>query len=165
MFCPECGTDNSKNQKFCTRCGTSLLAVEYARSIVNEISTGQSNSDLSASSVLKMATLISILGLLFITMGTIFLSLIYSEQQGPPVGLFFGISGLIAMVLIVRRVLRLIDRPEKSSKPFSLPLPVKTNPLNTTMPNPAATTNPSLTEGSQPYYSVTEERTRQLEKQ
>lgn len=155
MFCPDCGTENSKGQKFCTRCGTSLLAVEYARSVVNEISTGKSNNDLSASSVLKMATVISILGLLFITMGTIFITLIQANRN-EPTGLFFAFAGLVSLVLIVRRILRLIDRPEKSSKPFTLPLPVKTNPL---------TPNPSLTEGSQTYYSVTEERTRHLEKQ
>ena len=102
-----------------------------------------------------MATLISILGMLFLTMGTIFLSLIYQEQQGPPIGLMFGISGLIAMVLIVRRILRLIERTDKpQAAPISLP-PI-TNPLPAPRP---------LTEGSQTYYSVTEERTRQLEKQ
>ncbi len=156
MFCPECGTENSRNQKFCTRCGTSLLAVEYARSIVNELATGKSNNDLSATSVLKMTTVISILGLLFITLGTIFLSLIYSDHNGPPVGLFFGIGGLIALVVIIKQLLKLIHRAEKSSTPTPMSLPVTTNPL---------TTNRHLTEGSQQPFSVTEERTRQLENQ
>jgi zinc-ribbon domain len=156
MFCPECGTENARNQKFCTRCGTSLLAVEYARSIVSELTTGKSSNDLAASSVLKMATLISVLGFLFITLGTVFLSLIYQDRHGPPMGLFFCMAGLVALVLIVKQILKLIDRPEKSSPRAPIQLPVTTNPL---------ASNRNLTEGNQTYYSVTEERTRQLEKQ
>lgn len=156
MFCPECGTENSKGQRFCTRCGTSLLAVEYARSIMTEITAGKSANDLSASSVLRMATLISILGFLFVTMGTIFLSLIYSDRQGPPIGMFFCTFGLGALVMIVRQVLKLIDRAEKSPAVPPVSLPVTTNPL---------ANNRTLTEGSQHPYSVTEERTRPLETQ
>jgi positive regulator of sigma E activity len=155
MFCPECGTENTRSQKFCTRCGTSLLAVEYARSIVSELATGKSNNDLSASAVLKMSTLISILGLLFITLGTIFLSLIYQDRN-EPIGLFFCLFGLVALVLIVRRILKLIDRPEKSSPPATMELQATTNPL---------AHQRNLTEGNQPPFSVTEERTRQLENQ
>lgn len=156
MFCPECGTENTRSQKFCTRCGTSLLAVEYARSIVSELATGKSNNDLSASAVLKMSTLISILGLLFITLGTIFLSLIYSDHHGPPIGLFFGIGGLIALVVIIKQLLKLIHRAEKSSPPATIQLQATTNPL---------AHQRNLTEGNQPPFSVTEERTRQLENQ
>ncbi|HEX4946832.1 MAG TPA: zinc-ribbon domain-containing protein [Blastocatellia bacterium] len=156
MFCPECGTENSRGQKFCTRCGTSLLAVEYARSIVSELAAGRTNTnDLSASHVLRLTAVISILGLLFITLGTIFLSLIYQDHPGPPVGMFFCMFALTALVLIVRRILKLIDRTEKP-QPTPIPLQVTTNPLANTQHRP-------LTEGSQPYYSVTEERTRQLE--
>ena len=156
MFCPDCGTENSKGQKFCTRCGTSLLAVEYARSVVNELATGKPGNDLSASSVLRTATAISILGLLFITMGTIFLSLIYQDRHGPPISLFFCLFGLGALVMIVKQILKLIDRAEKSAPPAIMQLPVTTNPL---------ANHRNLTEGTQTYYSVTEERTRQLEKQ
>lgn len=156
MFCPDCGTENSKGQKFCTRCGTSLLAVEYARSVVNELATSKPSNDLSASSVLRTATAISILGLLFITMGTIFLSLIYQDRHGPPISLFFCLFGLGALVMIVKQVLKLIDRAEKSAMPAIMQLPVTTNPL---------ANHRNLTEGTQTYYSVTEERTRQLENQ
>lgn len=156
MFCPECGTENSRNQKFCTRCGTSLLAVEYARSIVSEMTTGKPANDLSASSVLRMATLTSVLGLMFITLGTIFLSLISRDHHGPPIEMFFCTFGLTALVLIVRQILRLIDRAEKSPQPTAIQTPITTNPLSQ---------NRSLTEGSQTYYSVTEERTKQLENQ
>lgn len=156
MFCPDCGTENSKGQKFCTRCGSSLLAVEYARSVIQELATGKPGNDLSASSVLRMATVISILGLLFITMGTIFLSMIYQDRHGPPMSLFFCMFGLGALVVIVRQILKLIDRSEKSAKPVTMPLPVTTNSL---------ANHRNLTEGTQTYYSVTEERTRQLEKQ
>ncbi len=157
MFCPDCGTENSRGQKFCTRCGTSLLAVEYARSVVNELTTGKPGNDLSASSVLRMATVISVLGLLFITIGTIILSLIYqNDHTGPPIGLFFCMFGLGALVLIVKQILKLIDRSEKSAKPATTQLPFSTNPL---------ANHRNLTEGNQTYHSVTEERTRQLENQ
>jgi hypothetical protein len=157
MFCPECGTENTKAQKFCTRCGTSLLAIEYARSIVNEITAGKPTHQIEGSTVLKIVTAISILGFLFVTLGTIFLSLIFQDHHGPPIGLFFGISGLIALVVIIKQLLKLIDRSEKP-QPATIHLQATTNPLS-------ATHNRTLTEGSQPYYSVTEERTRQLEKQ
>ena len=155
MFCPGCGVNNGDDLKFCTRCGTSLLAVEYARSIVNELTTGKPGNDLSASSVLRMTTVISVLGLLFITIGTIILSLIY-QHHGPPMGMFFCLFGLGALVLIVKQILKLIDRSEKSSQPATIQLQATTNPL---------ANNRNLTEGNQPHYSVTEERTRQLEKQ
>jgi hypothetical protein len=32
MFCPTCGKDNSKEQKFCASCGTNLVAVSQALS-------------------------------------------------------------------------------------------------------------------------------------
>ena len=156
MFCPDCGTENSKGQKFCTRCGSSLLAVEYARSIVNELTTGKSANDLSASSVLKMATAISILGLLFITLGTIFLSLIYQDRHGPPMSLFFCMFGLGALVVIVKQILKLLDRSATSAQPATMHLPVTTNPL---------ANHRNLSEGNPSYYSVTEERTKQLDKQ
>ncbi len=157
MFCPDCGTENSKGQKFCTRCGASLLAVEYARSVIHEMAAGKPGNDLSASSVLRMVTLISILGLLFITMGTIFLSLIYQDDRhGPPMSLFFCMFGLGALVLIVKQIIKLIDRSEKSPQPKTIPLPVTTNPL---------TNHRNLSEGTSTYYSVTEERTKQLDKQ
>jgi hypothetical protein len=71
------------------------------------------------------------------------------------VGLFFGIAGLTALVLIVRRLLKLIDRND------SAPAKITTLP-----PHPVGhVTNRNLGEGTQPYYSVTEERTRQLENQ
>jgi hypothetical protein len=156
MFCPECGTENSRGLKFCTRCGTSLLAVEYARSIVTEITTGKSNNDLAASTVLRTTAFISAFGLVFITLGTIFLSLIYQDRHGPPMSLFFCMFGLGALVLIVKQMLKLIDRPEKSLPPSTIQLPATTNPL---------TQQRHLNESHQQPYSVTEERTRQLENQ
>lgn len=154
MFCPECGTENARNQKFCTRCGTSLLAIEYARSIVSEMATGKANN-VDSAQVLRIVAWISVPGLLLITMGTIFLSMIFNDYNRPPVGLFFGIAGLTALVLIVRRLLKLIDRSDAApAKVVALP------------PQPVGqVTNRNLTEGTQPYYSVTEERTRQLENQ
>ena len=155
MFCPECGTENARNQKFCTRCGTSLLAIEYARSIVSDMATGKSNNSVDTAQVLRITAWISVAGLLLITMGTIFLSLIFNDSHQPPVGLFFGVAGLIALVLIVRRLLKLIDRSDAApAKVMALPSQLVSH-----------VTNRNLTEGTQPHYSVTEERTRQLENQ
>lgn len=155
MFCPECGTENARNQKFCTRCGTSLLAIEYARSMVNEMAAGKPGNGVDGAQVLRAVTWISVAGLLLITMGTIFLSLIFSDHHQPPVGLFFGIAGLTALVLIVRRLLKLIDRSDSAPAKIAAPPP---HPVG-------HVTNRNLSEGTQPYYSVTEERTRQLENQ
>ena len=157
MFCPDCGTENSRGQKFCNRCGSNLVALERARSIISEVATGEVSNHIEPSTVLKITAAISILGLLFITLGTIFLSLIYQEHHnGPPPGLFFGLFGLIALVVIVKRLLRLIDTAPKKSAPGPLAQLLKQ------VPTPR-TANLPLSEGSQTCYSVTEERTKQFD--
>ena len=156
MFCPDCGTENSRGQKFCNRCGSNLVALERARSIISEVATGEVSNHIEPSTVLKITAAISILGLLIITLGTIFLSLIFQGQHGPPPGLFFGIGGLIALVVIVKRLLRLIDTAPKKAAPGPLAQLLKQ------VPTPR-TANLPLAEGSQPYYSVTEERTKQFD--
>lgn len=158
MFCPECGTDNARNQKFCTRCGTSLLAIEYARSIVNEMAAGKASSGVEASIVLKAVAAVSTIGFLTTMVGTIVLSNIYDRPGDAPVGLLFGLAGLVALILINRQLLKLISNPQAQSKP---------HPLQNILPQQPVghVTNRNLGEGTQPYYSVTEERTRQLENQ
>lgn len=158
MFCPECGTDNARNQKFCTRCGNSLLAIEYARSIVNEMAAGKTSNGLEAATVLKSVAWISTIGFLTTMVGTIVLSNIYDHPGDAPVGLFFAIAGLVALVVINKQLLKLISHPQPQAKAHPLPniLPLQ---------SVGHTTNRNLGEGTQPYYSVTEEQTRQLENQ
>ena len=158
MFCSECGTENAKGQKFCTRCGTSLLAIEYARSIVNEMAAGKASNGLEAATVLKSVAWISTIGFLTTMIGTIVLSNIYDHPGTPPVGLFFAIAGLIALVVINKQLLKLISHPQPQAK---------SHLLANILPRPSVghTTNRNLSEGSQPYYSVIEEQTRNLEKQ
>ena len=155
MFCPECGTENARNQKYCTRCGSSLFAVEYARSIVQEMTTGNVTNGLEASTVLKIVAGISIVGFLLITIGTILLALAYHDfRNGPPLALFFSLGGFASLVLIVRSLLKLIGNTT-SAKPK---VTRHTAPLTTPV-------NRSIAEGNPIYYSVTEEHTRQLENQ
>jgi hypothetical protein len=153
MFCPECGTENARNQKFCTLCGTSLLALEYARSIVHEIATGKTAKGLEASSVLTTVGWVSTIGFITTMIGTIVLSNIYDHPGDAPVGLFFGLIGLLTLVLINWQLLRLISSSQSQSKPQQLPQPF------------TRVTNRTLSEGTQPYYSVTEEQTKPLENQ
>ena len=155
MFCPECGTDNARNQKFCTRCGTSLLAIEYARSIVNEMAAGKTSNRLEAATVLKSVAWISTIGFLTTMVGTIVLSNIYDHPGDAPIGLVFGVAGLAAIILINRQLLKLIGHS---------PSQAQTAPPPNILPM-ARTTNRNLGEGTQPYHSITEEQTRQLENQ
>lgn len=158
MFCSECGTENAKGQKFCTRCGTSLLAIEYARSIMNEMVAGKASTGLEAATILKTVAWISTIGFLTTMVGTIVLSNIYDTPGTPPVGLFFAIAGLSALVIINKQLLKLISHP---------PPQAKSQPLASLPPRQTVghSTNRHLNEGPQPYYSVIEEPTRNLENQ
>lgn len=157
MFCSECGTDNARNQKFCTRCGTSLLAIEYARSIVNEMSSGKTSNGLEASFVLKIVAWVSTVGFITTMVGAIVLSNIYSRSGEAPAGLFFGIAGLVALILINRQLLKLISQPHTQGKPQ---LPPNSLPSSFA----TRTTNRNLGEGAQTYHSVIEDQTTPLER-
>ncbi len=158
MFCSECGTENARGQKFCTRCGTSLLAIEYARSIVNEMAAGKASNGLEAATVLKSVAWISTIGFLTTMVGTIVLSNIYDHPGDAPVGLFFAIAGLIALIVINKQLLKLISNPQPQAKSPLLPDILAKHAVG-------HTTNRNLSEGPQPYYSVIEEQTRNLENQ
>lgn len=153
MFCPDCGTDNSRGTKFCTRCGSNLLAIDRLRDV---ISTTQSTTydAPSSSTILKIVALISVLGLAIVTTGTIFLSLIVQRDPGEnPMPFFFGLGGMLTIVLICRYLLRMIQ-----------PGAVKRAPVVPAVPSQAAVraaTNRQLSEP--PYQSIVEERTKQFE--
>lgn len=159
MYCPDCGTENVRGQKFCTRCGSNLLAIDRARDIITEFSAAPPASQISSSTILKIVALISTFGFLIVTGGTIFLMAIDGGRT--PVPLFFGFAGLASMVLICRHLLRLIGAPAQAA------------PQRTVQPQaqilsaaPArGATNRRLSEGDVSYHSVVEERTRQFEQE
>ena len=74
MFCPDCGAENSRSQKFCTRCGTNLIDIDRAREIVSEMKANVPPPPAPPSSVLRIIALISAIGFITITSGTVALS-------------------------------------------------------------------------------------------
>jgi hypothetical protein len=159
MFCPDCGTENSRSQKFCTSCGSNLIALQHARTVVSEV-VGNSTHQLQAGTVLKIVAFVSIFGLFFVTAGTVALTAIeiaasHDGRIHTPLAGFFGLGGLLAVVMICRHLLSLIkSAPKAEPQPTNLP---QAQPLKNT-------TNRSLAEGS-PYFSVTEQATQQFEQQ
>lgn len=157
MFCPNCGTDNSKGQKFCTRCGMNLLAIDRAREIVSEIANAPAAPMISPNLVFVTAALISIIGFIVITVGTYEFS--RGENNGP-LSVIFPIMGFASMVTICRYLLKLISPPAKMEARQMMP-PVA--PSSYTPPQlPHGTTNRSLGEAPA-YQSIVEDPTRQFE--
>jgi zinc-ribbon domain len=110
MYCPDCGTENSSGQKFCTRCGTNLKAIESARSIVTEVGEPGATNQVDKASLLRTIQWISALGFFLLTMGTIIILSIEPERMGgPPLSFFFPLIGFISLVMIVRRLIRMLD--------------------------------------------------------
>jgi hypothetical protein len=157
MFCPDCGTDNSKNQKFCTRCGSNLMAIDRLRDVIGNVTstTGGLKNQLNPMTVLKIVAVIATLGMGVVTAGTIFLALI---DSGTPMPVFFGLSGLIATVLICRYLVRMVQSAVTADKPQPVGIPSQT-PVVTGR----VATDRRLDDAAVPYQSITEERTRQFE--
>ena len=151
MYCPDCGTENLRGQKFCTRCGTNLIAIDRARSIIAEVATGSPAGQLEVSSLLKIIASISVLGFLIVTGGAIVLTGM-SEHHGPPLGLFLGFIGYPMIYLICRQLMKLITLARPAAPPVA-------------HPTLTGTTNRSLGEAPPAYYSVTEQATKQFEGQ
>jgi hypothetical protein len=155
MFCPDCGGENSRGQKYCTRCGTNLIAIDRAREIVSEMSTGAPVPQFESSSIMKTVAWVSIFGFLFITLGTVIIMAI--DEGKTPIPVLFGISGFGALVLICRHLLGLVKygvrvEDKKSSRQADYIPPV----------TPKAT-NRALNEPSPSYNSIIEEPTQQFE--
>jgi hypothetical protein len=153
MFCPNCGTDNAKGQKFCTRCGTNLLAIERAREIVSEMTSSAPVPQVSPNLVFIITALISVVGFIAITAGMVTLAEI--PGKGPETG-FLCLSGFTSLVLICRYLLTLIRPAGKPEKRQVIP------PAPPQFPA-AGTTNRSLGEAPASYQSVIEDPTRQFE--
>lgn len=155
MFCPNCGTENAKSQKFCTRCGTNLLAIDRAREIVNEMTNSAPVSQVSPNLVFATAALSSIIGIIVITLGTVEL---FSKDNHGPAPVMFCLAGFATLVLICRYLISLIKPASKpSTKPIVSPAP----PVFT----PTSTTNRSLNEAPASYQSIVEDSTRQFERE
>lgn len=160
MFCPNCGTENSKSQKFCTRCGTNLLAIDRAREILSEMTTNVASApSVSPNLVFVTVVLISIVGFIALTAGTIELS---DRPGSGPLPAMFALCGFTALVLICRYLLKLISSPSKIEVKQAIP-PI--SPVSYAPPSalPRGTTNRSLGEASIPYQSAVEDTTKQFE--
>ena len=154
MFCPDCGAENSRGQKYCTRCGTNLIAIDRAREIVSEVSTGTPAPQFDSASIIKTVAWISILGFLFITVGSIIIMAIDGGKT--PIPVFFGLCGFGALVLICRHLLGLIKAAGRTENKISAK---QSDYLPPAMPKP---TNRALNEPSS-YNSIIEEPTQQFE--
>jgi len=156
MFCPNCGTENSKSQKFCTRCGTNLLAIDRAREIVNEMTSSAPVSQVSPNLVFATAALSGIIGIIVITLGTV--ELFSRGGNHGPEPVMFCLAGFATLVLICRYLISLIKPASKlSTKNAVSPAP----PVFT----PTGTTNRSLNEAPASYQSIVEDSTRQFERE
>lgn len=157
MFCPNCGTDNSKGQKFCTRCGTNLLAIDRAREIITEMSSAAPASAVSPNLVFVTVALLSMVGFLAITVGTF--EMMRGDGAHTPLPIVFAMAGFSALVMICRYLLGLIKPGTRvETKPVFQPPQVPFSP----QPIPRGTTNKALNEAS-PYQSIIEDPTRQFE--
>jgi hypothetical protein len=159
MYCPDCGTENARSQKFCTRCGANLLAIDRARNLVSEVATGGSNLPVEGSTILKSVAAISISGFLFVTIASVVLAAIDGEQK-TPIPVFVALGGYTAIVLICRRLLDILKTSGKSSDLLrQIPSP-NASSINS---GSSGNTNRSLSEASFSPYSITEQSTRQFE--
>jgi hypothetical protein len=152
MFCPDCGAENSRGQKFCTRCGTNLIAIDRAREIVSEMKANVSAPPVSPSSILRIVALISAIGFIAITGGAVALMPI-----GGPIPLFFALGGFASLVMICYYLLQLIKPPARTEMSRQAP------PVEYAIPGLGSATNRALGESSTPYHSVIEEPTQQFE--
>jgi hypothetical protein len=151
MYCPDCGTENANSLKFCTRCGTNLKAIESARAVVTEIGTPGSGNQLDKASLLRTIQWVSIIGLFLVTLGSIAMLAIEGvEHHGPPIALFFLLAGFTALVLIVRRLIKMLEISQHAPVRYETPMPMR----GTTQQLPPMETMP---------YSVVEEKTRQFD--
>jgi hypothetical protein len=152
MFCPDCGAENSRSRKFCTRCGTNLIAIDRAREIVSEMEANVSAPTASPSSILKIVALISAIGFVAITGGTIALA-----TFGGPIPLFFAIGGFTALVTICYYLLQMIKPPARTEISRQAPQ------VDSAIFGARGATNRALGESSTSYQSVIEEQTQQFE--
>jgi zinc-ribbon domain len=156
MFCPDCGAENSKGQKFCKRCGTNLMAIDRAREIVTEMTATTPAPEVSSRTILRIVGLIGTFGFLATTIGT---AILRSFDSGfTPIPTFFALGGFTALVLICRYLLNMINpsakaEPRHSSRQSSYAPPEVMR----------GATNRALNEPSHSYQSIIEEPTQHFE--
>ena len=151
MFCPDCGAENSRSQKFCTRCGTNLIAIDRAREIVSEMKANVSAPPVSPRAILIIVALISAIGFIATAGGTVAL-----EHSGPIQSLFV-LCGFTALVMICRYLLQMINSPVKTKMSRQAPLAA---PATSEV---VSATNRALGGSQTPYHSIIEEPTQQFE--
>lgn len=158
MFCPNCGTENSKGQKFCTRCGTNLLVIDRAREIIGEMTGGMTAPPVSPNLLLVTVAVISIVGFIALTIGTVEL---FRMNTHNPLAVFFGLGGFASLIMICRHLLGLL----KTSGKVELRSQINPNMHIPSPTLPRGATNRSLNEASVPYHSVVEDSTKQFERE
>ena len=151
MFCPDCGAENSRSQKFCTRCGTNLIAIDRAREIVSEMKANVSAPPVSPRAILILVALISAIGFIATTAGTVAL-----EHSGP-IQVLFALGGFTALVTICRYLLQLIKPPARTEMSRQVP------PMESATSGVGSATNRALGGSPTPYHSIIEEPTQQFE--
>lgn len=154
MFCPDCGAQNIKSQKFCVRCGSNLVMIDRAREIVGEVGTAGAIKE--SNQAMRVIAIISIVGFLCLTVGTIFLLLI--DQGQSPVSSIFGVGGFAALILICRMLLRASNAASARNTSTTERIMIPSNPPQVA----PGGTNRALG-AAVPFQSVIEESTRQFE--
>jgi hypothetical protein len=152
MFCPDCGAENSRSRKFCTRCGTNLIAIDRAREIVNEMKANVSAPPVEPSSILRIVALISTIGFIAITAGTVAMM-----HFGGPLPLFFALGGFTALVMICYYLLQMIKPPVRTEISRQAPQ------AESAISGVGSATNPALGGPPTQYHSIIEEPTQQFE--
>jgi zinc ribbon protein len=152
VYCPDCGAENSRSQKYCTRCGTNLIAIDRAREIVSEMRANVSSPPVAPSSILRIVALISAIGFIATTSGTVALM-----HVGGPTPLFFALGGFTALVMICRYLLQMINPQARTGMGRQAP------PAPAATPVVGGATNRALGGAPTPYHSIIEEPTQQFE--
>lgn len=107
MYCPNCGTNQSNDRRFCTSCGTNLTIVSQAlnRNIPQSVYDGPpilNQFELQRQKEVANGLKYSIIGGGIIALK--FFSLIFSGRGGPPLGLVAFI-GLIFLAVGVSKLI------------------------------------------------------------
>jgi hypothetical protein len=169
MFCPDCGMENANNQKFCRRCGTNLIALERARAVITEISTG-APQQIEPRTVLRILAFVASFGFAAVTTAMIVLSMIQyidappdsPRWNDPPMGIIAGLFGYTALVLICRQLLSLLKHAPAA--PVALPQTLARASITAPPPSLLIDTNRSLS-AAPAYQSIIEEDTKTFTQQ
>src|SRR5262245_59312380 len=152
MFCPDCGAENSRSQKFCTRCGTNLIALDRARQIVDEMNANVSAPPVTPSSILRIVALIGAVGFVAITAGTV-----ATMHVAGPISIFFALGGFTALVMICYYLLQLINPQARTEMSRQAPR------VESATSGVGSATNRAVGGSPTPYHSIIEEPTQQFE--